>query len=59
LSDYNAALAIDADHVTSLYGRGLVKLKKGDDQGGNSDIKRAKELRPTIVEEFKKYGITW
>jgi hypothetical protein len=38
-------------------GRGMVKLKKGDDAGGNADIMLAKAIQANITEVFGKYDI--
>jgi hypothetical protein len=43
--------------ASSLYGRGLAKLKKGDTAGGNADIAAAEAIEANIVEDFARYGV--
>jgi hypothetical protein len=43
--------------ASSLYGRGLAKLKKGDTTGGNADIAAAKAIEAKIVGDFARYGV--
>ena len=58
LDDYNQALAINPKLAWSLYGRGLARLRKGAPGEGSADVAAAKELRPGIEEEGRKYGLT-
>jgi tetratricopeptide (TPR) repeat protein len=58
-ADFDAVLAIEANQVWSLYGRGLAKWENGDGPGAQSDITAAKKIRPDIVDAVKKYyGVT-
>jgi tetratricopeptide (TPR) repeat protein len=57
IDDYSSPLRFDPKLVSSLYGRGLAKLRKGDIAGGNGDIAAAKEIEPNIVEDFARYGV--
>ena len=57
IADYDAALNGDPKLAGSLYGRGLAKRKRGDAAGADLDIAAAKALRPTIADEFAKYGV--
>ena len=57
IADYDGALKIDPNYANSLYGRGIAKLKKGDNSGGNSDIESAKAIQPDIAEDFARYGV--
>jgi hypothetical protein len=41
-----------------LYGRGLVKLRRGDTQGGAADIAAAKAIQPLIGDDFAFFGLT-
>jgi hypothetical protein len=43
--------------ASSLYGRGLAKLRKGDTTGGNADIAAAKTIEADIVGEFARYDV--
>ena len=58
LADYNAALAVEPNHATSLYVRGVVKRRLGDTAGGDADIKAAGKIDPEIAESFAPYGLT-
>jgi len=57
IADYDAAFKSDPKLAGSLYGRGLAKRKKGDDAGADLDIAAAKALRPTIADDFARYGV--
>ena len=48
---------LDPKLASSLYGRGLAKLKKGDTTGGNTDIGAAKKIQSNIGETFARYGV--
>lgn len=56
LADYDAALAKDAKLWSSFYGRGLVRLRKGDAAAGNADIAAAKAMKADVVETFARFG---
>jgi hypothetical protein len=58
LADYNSALEHNPQQASSLFGRGIAKLRNGDRTGGDNDIVTAKGIRATIAEEFRGYGIT-
>ena len=55
--DYDAVLSIDPKQASSLYGRGIAKLRSGNKAGSDSDIAAAKVLNPTIAEDFVSYGV--
>jgi tetratricopeptide (TPR) repeat protein len=57
INDYSSALQSDPKLASSLYGRGLAKLMKGDTSGGNADLAAAKAIEPNIVEDFARYGV--
>jgi tetratricopeptide (TPR) repeat protein len=57
IADYDAALGIDPQHASAFYGRGVAKLKAGDATAGESDIATAKTIRPSISDEFARYGV--
>ena len=56
IADYEKALALDPNLATSLYGRGLARLKKGDSKG-DDDIKQAQQHDPDIAKTFSSYGL--
>ena len=57
IDDYSSALRFDPKLASSLYGRGLANLKKGDTSEGNSDIAAAKAIEANIVGDFLRYGV--
>lgn len=56
LADYDRALKLDPRAASSLYGRGMIKLKKGDPTGG-IDIAAAKALEPDIADKMARDGM--
>jgi hypothetical protein len=56
INDYSSALRVYPQAASSLYGRGLAKLKKGDTSGGNADIAAAKAIEANVVGDFVRYG---
>ena len=57
IADYDAALRINPKLASSLYGRGIAKIKNDNAAGGNLDIVEAKSIQANIAEEFAAYGI--
>jgi tetratricopeptide (TPR) repeat protein len=57
LSDYNDSLKLLPKSAWSLYGRGLVKLKKGMGAEGEEDLAAARALQPQIERVFRTAGI--
>jgi predicted aspartyl protease/tetratricopeptide (TPR) repeat protein len=57
LSDYDHSLKLLPQSPWSLYGRGLVKIKKGKTAEGEQDLAAARALQPQIEELFRKDGI--
>ena len=55
--DYDAALKLDPGNWQPLYGRGVVKLRKGDTAGGRTDIDAAVKLHPGAPDEERRRGI--
>ena len=51
------ALKLTPNSPAALYGRGVAKLMKGDVAASNADFEVAKEIKPSIVEEFTKVGV--
>jgi len=43
--------------ASSLYGRGLAKLKKSNATAGGADITAAKAIEANIVGDFARYGV--
>ncbi len=57
MKDYDAALKLDPKLAGALYGRGIARTRKGDKNGGTTDINAAKAIRADIAEEFARYGL--
>jgi hypothetical protein len=41
----------------SLYGRAVVKRRKGDIAGSEADIAAAQAIRPNVADVMARYGI--
>jgi Flp pilus assembly protein TadD len=57
IADYEAALKLERKMPGALYGRGVAKLMSGETAASNASIEAAKTLKPTIAEEFARYGV--
>ena len=57
LADYDEALKIAPNAAGSLYGRGVAKLMKGDVSASTGDFELAKQIKPSIAEEFTRVGV--
>ena len=55
-ADYDAALKIDPKIATSLFGRGVARLKTGNSAAGNADIAAAKAIKVDTVEQMAALG---
>jgi tetratricopeptide (TPR) repeat protein len=58
IADYDAAMGPSRDSATSLFGRGIALLRKGDKAGGERDIRAARLIDFDVDLEFKDLGIT-
>ncbi|MEA3061447.1 MAG: hypothetical protein QOJ94_1228 [Sphingomonadales bacterium] len=56
--DYDAALALEPLHSSSLYGRGIARIRLGDKAGGEADLAAARKLDFEIDSAYKSYGVT-
>jgi tetratricopeptide (TPR) repeat protein len=56
IADYDAALQLSAKKASSLYGRGIAKLRTGN-TSGNNDIAAAKAIDPAVADEFNRFGV--
>ena len=57
IADFNAVLKIDPKYASSIYGRGLAEMQKGDRAGGEVDVAAAKAISSDTVEDLARYGI--
>ena len=58
IQSYSAALAKAPKQASSLYMRGVAKLRAGDQDGGQSDIDAAKAADASVADQFTGYGVT-
>lgn len=56
LSDFDAGVILSPQRPFALYGRGITKLRKGD-ESGHADMAAAKAISPGIDEDFARLGI--
>jgi tetratricopeptide (TPR) repeat protein/predicted aspartyl protease len=57
ISDYDAALALDAKLAWAFYGRGIAKQRLKQQAAAEADIAAATALAPKIAEEAASHGI--
>jgi tetratricopeptide (TPR) repeat protein len=57
IESYTAALKIQPKAEYSLYGRGLARLKKGQNEDGEEDIKNALTIKAGLADDFKQFGL--
>lgn len=57
IADCTAALARNPKLASSLYVRGLAKMKSGDAAGGQADLTAAAALDPSIADTYANYGV--
>jgi Flp pilus assembly protein TadD len=58
IDDYSAALAKDPKLSSSLYMRGVAKMRAGDSVNGQSDINAAASADSNIADQYASYGVT-
>jgi len=56
LADYEEALVINPEYASALYGRGVIRRKKGNPTG-RDDIAAATRHRPNIAAEMGRAGV--
>jgi len=57
IANFNAALLYAPKLATSLYGRGVARLKKDDTAAGNADIAAAEAIQPDIARQMASLGV--
>jgi len=57
IQQFDAALKKEPKLASSLYGRGIDKLRMGNKAGGEADMAAASTLRPDIADQMRVYGI--
>lgn len=57
LADFDAVLAQSPDRATSLYGRGLARVAKGQNASGRDDLATAVALYPRVVDGYRALGL--
>jgi tetratricopeptide (TPR) repeat protein len=58
LRSFDVALAKSPRLASSLYGRGLARMRLGDFRHGAKDVAAAKMLEPGIAQRFGSYGLS-
>ena len=54
---YDRSLEKGPKRATALYGRGLAKLRLGDENGGQADLAAAKAINARVSGEYDRHGI--
>ena len=57
LAAFGGALAIRPNLPWSLYGRGVLRIRRGDVPSGLADIREAQSLAPRVSDDFERFGI--
>ncbi len=57
ITEYEAALQMDANRPLALYGLGLAKIRMGRKDEGEANQAAALALNPRIAEQFSIYGV--
>ena len=57
LNDYDKAVDESRDAISSLYARGVVKLKLGDKDGGRKDIDYATGRGVIVARQMAERGV--
>jgi tetratricopeptide (TPR) repeat protein len=57
ITDYDAAISINAKNAWSLYGRGIDKVREKKTAEEQADMDQAAAIWPQIAAEFKRRGI--
>ena len=57
IADFDQALKPRPTLASALYGRGVAKLKKGENASGEAEVSAAKAIKPNVAEEFARYGL--
>jgi hypothetical protein len=57
IADYSAAIALEPRDASSLFGRGLARIKTGGTTGGQADIAAAIAIESDIEGVSAKYGL--
>jgi tetratricopeptide (TPR) repeat protein len=55
--EYNAALESDPNRTIALFGRGMARIKAGQQKEGEADQAAARALAPAIEAQFSMYGL--
>lgn len=57
LARYDHALVLAPKMAAPLYGRGITKIRRGDQSGGSADIAAAKAIDPDVARELTAAGV--
>ena len=57
IDDYNEALRLEPKSPWALFGRGIARIAKGDEQGGRADIAAATAINAAVEKDAARYGL--
>ena len=57
LADYDKALSLEPKLAGSLWGRGVVRQKKGDSAGAEADFAAARAIKADMADEWARYDV--
>jgi hypothetical protein len=57
IEDYDAAISVFPEFSYALYGRGVAKIRIGNEVGGRADIEAAKEVDSDIAQSMEDIDI--
>ncbi len=58
IAAYDEVLTVNPREYNSLYGRGVVEIRKGDAGKGRADLDAARAISATVDNNFVVYGLT-
>jgi tetratricopeptide (TPR) repeat protein len=58
IRDYDTALAANPNQATSLYGRGVAKIRSGNANAGNADLTEATKIDANIAATMTRLGVS-
>jgi hypothetical protein len=56
-ADVDAALLAEPGMTASLFLRGIIKSREGDEKGGREDIDLALAMRPSMEANYRAWGL--
>jgi len=59
IRDYDKVLGQSGSYPTSLYGRAVAWVRKGNKDRAEEDRAAARKINDSIVQQFDDYGVSW